>query len=245
MRNKLIFLLMLSSFTAFGQGLLDKSIITEGRASIFVKPEIVAFYIDLVIKDVDYEICSNEALSSISELKRHLKEAGIDESRLKTLAFAIREDKVYNRVIQKQDFIGYKAHIRLLMKLHVEEKGIDHVYEIIKDNLKAEYDLKFELSDTQIAHAKDELIRFAIQDAKNKATVIANETGAVLGDVLKVQYGDPKVISNFINPGFELLFKGEFRAELTSATSVVMETLTPQEMELKTNIVVGWMISQE
>uniref|UniRef100_UPI0040499F38 SIMPL domain-containing protein n=1 Tax=Flavobacterium sp. TaxID=239 RepID=UPI0040499F38 len=252
MKNLLTLLLFSFTTLVFSQNKLDNSIITQGKASVKVIPKSIIFNISLETLDLDFKVSSDQAMSKISDLKKRLKAVGIPENLLKTQSFSVNEKTKYNNQTQKPDFIGFETRVQLGILMNYEDFDVDKVFKILKDDFQADFNMAYTLDENQSESVQEQVMQLAIEDAKYKAEFIAKASGFKIGRVIKAQYGDSKVISDFINPNQELLandvsyrMMGASSIKTSSRKSSITDTLTPNEIEVYTHIVMGWVIYYE
>lgn len=226
---------------SYGQNSSDSSIITEGKSSVSVTPDRVSFRVQLQTLDLNRRKSIEMAFETINDVKSQMRDIGVNPEDLKTNRFNLTKVEVYNRNTNKNEFKGYRTDIELMIKLDYSDKKIDAVFDIYVDRFDDNFNMQFELSDDLIEQSKEKLIELAIEDSRNKAAIISKNTGVNLGPIIKAQYGDPNLISNFGQPNLELVLRGGMDERLVASTSV-LETLAPQEIEINTNIIIGWAI---
>ena len=228
-------------FNSFSQE-IDNVLIVEGKGLVKIEPEIVKFLINFESNDTNYSRCVENSLLKIKNAKDLFEKTGVPRNELKSLNYSVKKDYKYNSQTKQKDFIGYKTNAPLVIEIKLNKPYVDKVFEIVNKKIQTSYTLSFELSSNQLDSARNELIELAVLDAKEKAKSICRETNISLGKVLKVQYGEPKIISNFIRPGYELMHERNSKI-LLRGTSSTLNTLTPKNIELKTHIVIGWEIN--
>lgn len=237
--KKIIVLILFTAiyFPVFSQDNFCESIIVEGKSSVKMEPEIITFNINLSVKDTNYTQCAELALQKIEGVKSEFIKNGIDEKLIKTTNYSIREEREHDRNSGKQIFVGYRADIPVLIKTEVNNPLNDQIFEIIKTNFQADFRLNFELSPVQIEMIKKELIQLAVKDAKSKAEILAESAEVELGEISKIQYGEPQSVRNFTRSNYEL------RNSITLAgmsTKAGITTLTPPKSEMRTSVMIAW-----
>jgi len=236
-----IVLLSILSITSFSQDEFCEAIVTEGEARIRMTPGIVRFNINLEIKDTSFVKCAELALQKISDIKNQFAENDIDTTLIKTISYSVREEMAYDEKVRRQVFVGYIAGIPVSVKTELNNPAANKIFEIIKKNFKSNLDISFELSEAQKNKIKDELIRLAVQDATSKAKVLTESLHVKLGEISKVQYGEPQQIRNFTRSNYDLVSS----PQLTGANESMkmnFNTLTPAEIVMSTNVMLAWRI---
>lgn len=166
----------------------------------------------------------------------------IDKELIKTLNYSIREIREHDYKTRKQVFKGYRAEIPVVIKTPTDYDKNDKIFEIIINNFNADFNLNFALTPEQIETAKQELISLAVEDAKEKATAIVQSAGVELGEISKIQYGEPRTIRNFTHANYDLLNSGQLVGISAESSRGITKTLKPAEIEMRTNIMIAWEI---
>lgn len=223
----------------FFSGLNAQNTITcEGKSSLLIKPEIMAFYINFEVIDTDYQTAIDRSIEGAKNVTEKFKSLGVKDAELKTSSYSVNKVQQYNQSTRKQEFKGYRASMRLIVKLNYADENVDKVFNVIRSELNTLFDLRFELSPDQKEEAKNKLIELAIADAKSKAHLIAKTTEVSLGKVQNVEYGEQRLIRTPTKSS-DLMTK-EVMAVKSATSAQISETLNPQEIELRTNIVISW-----
>lgn len=235
----LFFVFVLFGFLSFSQDPFCESMVVEGKSSVKMTPEVITFTVNFYVRDTIYARCASSALQKIDAIKSQFSEQGIETELIKTGNYSIREERERDRNTGEQIFKGYRADIPVFIKTKANDPKNDKIFEIIKDNFKADFRINFSLSPEQIEEMKEELIALAVKDAKSKAQLLAKNTGVKLNDITKVQYGEPRTIRNFTRSNYDLLESGQLMMASASARGN-LTSLTPNEVEMRTNVMVAW-----
>ncbi len=234
-----VIVISLGSFAQNNQG----GIITvEGKSSVKLAPEDISFTVNFSVKDENYTKCAEMSVDKMDQIKKLFIENGIDEELIKTNSFSIRDVQRYDPVLRKSVFEGYEATIPVTIRTKKDYEKNDKIFELIKDNLQSDLNLNFALSEEQMETVKEKLIALAVEDAKQKATVISRSTDVQLGKIKSIQYGEPRLIG-LGNSNMELM-KAESMSVRLDAKTNITSVLSPNEIEMRTNIVISWLISE-
>jgi uncharacterized protein YggE len=235
----LLFICSVTSLTVFSQDPFCEAIVVEGKSSVKMAPEVITFNINFSVSDTNYTRCADLALQKIESIKARFAGNGIDEELIKTVNYSIREERERDRNTGQQIFKGYRADIPILIKTKVDNKQNNLIFEIIKNNFEANFRLNFVLSPNQIVRVKEELIELAVEDAKSKAQLLAKSAGIKLGEISKIQYGEPQTMRNFTRTNYDLLRSGKLESD---AEAVGISAFTPPDIEMRTNVIIAWRI---
>jgi len=238
----LVIAALLLAAVAFAQTPQPSLLTVEGKSSIKLVPEEIFFTVNLSVKDSNYNKCADMAVEKLSNIKQLFIDNGIDENLLKSNSYSIREISKYNPQTREQVFEGYEASIPLTIRTKRDYKKNDLIFTLIKNNLESNFNLNFSLSDEQMEEVKEKLITLALQDAKEKAQWITKAAHTKLGIIKNIQYGEPRMIRGY-NSNMELM-TSDIIPISREANAKITEVLSPNEVEMRTDIVISWQISE-
>nr|WP_320021672.1 SIMPL domain-containing protein [uncultured Draconibacterium sp.] len=240
--KKIILSLAIVFFTlgSFAQDKQGGLITVEGKSSIKLAPEDISFTVNFSVKDENYKQCAEMSVEKMDKVKKLFIKNGIDEELIKTNSFSIHEVQKYDPELRKSVFDGYEANIPVTIRTKKDYEKNDKIFELIKDNLQSSFSLNFALSEEQMETVKEKLIQLAVEDAKQKATVIAQSAEVDLGKIKSIQYGEPRMMGSF-NTDMELM-RAETMPLMNAAKADITSVLSPDEIEMRTNIVIAWKI---
>lgn len=163
-------------------------IITTGIGEESYKPDQIILTLTFVFKDTLYdEVLENGTKSVLDFVNNILYKYGFSENDIKTKSFIIKEEQKYNEETRSYDFDGYSYNQTVILKFDYElEKLTNMMKDISKLSNPPYYKMEFSLKDEE--KAKKELISKAYNDAKEKANIIAEASGKVLKDCIKVSF---------------------------------------------------------
>ncbi|NQU55526.1 MAG: SIMPL domain-containing protein [Bacteroidetes bacterium] len=240
--NKLVLFSLFAfiSSLAFSQDPFCEAIVVEGKSSVRLVPEMITFSINLSVNDTNYANCTELAIKEIELVQSEFTSNCIDKKLIQTVNYSIREESEHDPQLRRQVFKGYRATIPIRIKTKVDYSKNDLIFEIIKNNFKANFNLNFSLSPKQVEGVKEKLIELAVKDAKEKAQQLAKSADIKLGKISKIQYGEPQTIRNFTRSNYELRYS---TMQMESASSRMnIESLNPVETEMQTNVMLAWKI---
>ena len=238
-------LFILSNFALLlAQDPFCETIVVEGKSSLKMTPEIISFHINFTLQNQDYSKCQELALDKIEKIKSDFEKDNIDQELIKTLHFSVRELTRREPETGKQVFEAYQAHIPMLVRTKYSNKEVPKIFELIKQNFKSDVRINFDLSDSQIEEMKEKLIELAVEDAKIKAGLLVKNLGYKLGNVSKIQYGEPRKIRNFTRTNYDLLTSQQLETA-SSTVRVSPKALNPAKVELRTTVMLAWGIKYE
>lgn len=196
MKRQIIFIITLFiGHLTFAQQ--DATINITGHASKLVAPDKAIFSIHIrANKKTESE--SYKAMTDISnELLNRLKKEGFTESQIKLTDYSIQMEYDYSS--DKAQKKGYTSSQNLIVKFPLDKRRVLTVYSNLTANEMEGVSINFgtECSDSLKNKVQDELIVLALNDAKEKATLIATTTDTKIKSIADVSY---KVVSNNYSP---------------------------------------------
>ncbi len=175
----------------------DATINITGHASKMVMPDKAIFSLQIrATKKTEPE--SFKALTEISnEVLNRLKKEGFTESQIKLSNYSVQQEYDYSsgKAIKK----GYTSSQSLIVKFPVDKRRILNLYANLTANEMEGLSINFgtECSDSLKTKIQNELIVLSLNDAKQKAELIASTTDCKIKSVADVSY---KVFTNPIYP---------------------------------------------
>lgn len=235
----LVLAIIFFAAASFAQSSQASLLTVEGKSEVKLLPEEIWFNVAMTVKDTDYKTCSDLAVKKLAEIKSLFIENGIDKNLIKTNNYSIREIQRHDPEQRKMVSDGYQATIPLTVRTQRDYEKNDLIFKLIKENLESNFNLNFQLSEKQIAEVKEKLIKLAVDDAREKAGIIAYASGVELGKISAIQYGEPNIIG-INNP--PMLRKSEIMLRGMAASDEIIDLLEPDEVKMGTNIIISWEI---
>ncbi|MCY1719187.1 SIMPL domain-containing protein [Prolixibacteraceae bacterium Z1-6] len=241
--KQLIIFFILATFavSSMAQTEYPTELVVEGKSSIKLIPEQLIFNVRISATDLNYTRCTDLAIEKAQQITDEFLKNGIDKDLIKTMNYSIREIREYDNVTRKSVFKGYKAEIPVVIKTLFNNPKNDVIFEIIKNNFNADFNLNFALTPEQKEEAKEKLIAMAIEDAKQKADIIKEHANIKTYRIRNVQYGEPQLIGMHNRPDYNLQ-KESISIRGVAASGGITNTLNPSEIEMRTSVVIAWNI---
>lgn len=238
MKKLVPFLLLLLTFTSFGQEKLTSTLKTTGVSSIRVKP-------DLGILNI-----------SVSEIRAHMSDAikalesksnfyhdlliklGFKENEIKTTNFVIAKNRIYrdNRSIDS----GYVASQNIRLTFTFDKKTIQQIVSEFSTSEKAiELSFEFEISDQLKQKIQAQLIEYAVKDGKEKANIIAKSAGLKLIKIKDITYGQAG--SDHVVEFAER--KQRFATSMVGNDNFQSLNFTPEDISMAENLTMVWIVN--
>lgn len=221
----------------------DNSLRVEGKFITKEKPELLNLFIEITMKNKDYRVCSDSLFLIMQESKNVFIANGIDKNTIKTIEMGINEDEQYHD--GERIKVGYVGNIRLEIEDKFDQSFSEKLLISIRSlTNKVSYGIKFKLSESQKETLRKTSIEKAIQDAKQKAELIAKNSNVTLLRINKISYDSQNgQISRF---NFESEIVEEMRLpqvlNMESLDNVGSFDMNPKEISIYQAVVVEWKI---
>ena len=169
---------------------MDRIIRVTGKGSISVKPDMIRLLLNLEDMYDTYDKTLEQSAVQVETLKDCFEKLGFQRSDLKTLSFNV--DTEYESYQDRQKawkrrFMGYKFVHRLKIEFEADNKLLGQVlYALAHAPIRPEFRINYTIKDTE--SAKNQLLGKAITDSKEKAKVLTEAAGVVLGDIITIDY---------------------------------------------------------
>jgi len=222
----------------------NPQILVEGKSVVHLVPEEIMFNVNLSVKDSNYTRCAEMAVEKLAKIQALFLENGIDKDLIKSNSYSIREIQRHDPRLQQMVFDGYQADIPLTIKTKRDYTKNDLIFSLIKDNVESSFNMNFGLSEEQREAVKEELINLAVQDARQKAVIIAKSAQVKLGTINFIQYGDPRTINAMLNRS-ESVTSGIMPRMTADFDSKITNVFSPDEIVMATNILISYQIENQ
>lgn len=168
----------------------DRIITVKGTGRVSAVPDRVVLNLELESRKYQYDSMMQAAAEQVEVLGSALEKAGFKRTELKTVSFKIRTDYENYRDRDenyKKKFRGYVCEQALKLEFPFTGETMARAVSAIAD---APVEPKLEISFTvsNMAALKDEVLIDAAKNARKKAEILTNASGAELGELIKIDY---------------------------------------------------------
>lgn len=167
-----------------------KTLRVTGKGRLSLKPDtiIVSFKSSAVYTDYAETIAM--ASKATKDLKAVIAKAGVDSELLKTTNLDVSPDYdtwYDDNNHRHEKFIGYKYTHNSKIMIDNDNKILGKLlYEVSASPLDVRFDIRYTVKD--IEKSKNDLLREAIKDAKEKAQILSEAAGVKLKSVVDINY---------------------------------------------------------
>ena len=167
-----------------------KTITVKGIGNVSVKPDLVVLFMSLETRNRDYETAMREAADRIEHINTSLSTLGFEKESVKTTDFNVRTDyeskkdraENYYRV-----FNGYVVNHRLKVSFDFDTKLLSKALGTIAGCI-AEPELSISFTVKEPSAVNEALLKSATINAKKKAEILCEASGAKLGEIINIDY---------------------------------------------------------
>lgn len=217
--------------------ILQSKIQVVGNASIMTIPENYEINIKIIARDTSYVNCSNELILRVNNLTIKMNEIGISSAMLKSSGFSIEEDFYHDRTTGKREKVGFVGAVTIQMVDKYNSETLGKIINVLMSN-NFYYNLNFKLSEGQKKELTAKAIELSVEDARQKAELIAKYSGVYLGKILMITY-------DYININSDRLMMYAYDQNHVSYSVAENLTLTPKELSIEKKVLIEWSIKQK
>ena len=209
-------------------------IITEGIAEKLVPPDIVTINLNFNYKNKNYDELLKEAVLEINDfIKEILNKYNLKNTDLKTTNFVIKKENKYNEKTNTYEFDAYSynqsASITFIYNYTILPNIIN---DISKLSNAPSYNIVFDIKNKE--KYRNELIKEAFENAKEKAEIISLSANKTIKDCIKTDF---KEINDIYR---ENTFNSVMETKMLNLSNKVFENITPEDIKLTEKIYTIW-----
>lgn len=166
------------------------TISVEGVGEEFATPDVATFSFTVEAKEVDAVAAQNKSSETMKAVLDYLKESGVEEKDIKTQYYNLEPQYEYPNVVCTQwgcppsgepKLTGYRVSQNVVVKVRDTNKAGELVAGVGGKGAMNVSGLSFTIDDME--EIKSRAREKAIEDAKEKAEVLAKNLGAHLGEM--------------------------------------------------------------
>jgi uncharacterized protein len=167
----------------------DNTLLVKGIAILRQIPEIIYASINIKAESQEYIDCQDKVMTKMQKVKSVFMSHNIDKDLIKTNEVAVSEKRdVINGKMVNTGFIG---NVSLIIESPYSPEVTQNLLAALKtDSLSINYSIGFKLSEAQKALLRQKAITMAIDDAKEKAILIAKSSNIKLVRINSIEYRD-------------------------------------------------------
>lgn len=213
---------------------MNRTLRITGTGKLSVTPDTVTIDFPIEGLDYNYEQAVIKVNNAVNKLKEIISELGSDANQLKTNNFRVNRETRYNKKLETYEFAGFSAKHDMSLEVAFDNKLIHEILQkIVASDIDVDFRINFTVSDKK--SAVDRLISNAIEDAADKAKLIAKASGIALKEILSIDYAFSEVR---FRSDFDMVYDtNEMLSDVSSAPDI-----TPSDINLSENVTITWRI---
>ena len=213
----------------------QRTLTVRGRGVASADPDLVVLSFGVVGRDPSYSAAVEELNSRVEVLRSDLEAVGVERTRLKTTGFDVEEQRRYDRDRKEHVFVGYEASHGMRLELPLQKELLNDVLgRVARSASEASVDVSFDVTDRKGLRRR--AMRAAVEDAQESARVLAESSGATLGEMVILDYSFVEVRTRRFS--FAQRLRG-FRMEDPDPTPDV----EPEALDAEEGVTIVWEIS--
>lgn len=161
------------------------SLIVAGKAIVKEIPKEIVFRIPLNIVDSTYMGCNDRLAYTLNEFQKDLVKKGIVKEAIRATNYSVSEHMVFEG--GKREQRGFKGSVDIVSSGIYSPQLIQKVLASV-NSFKLNYTINFSMSEDQKQRLTEIAMVSAVEDAKQKALILAQAANVQLGSILKISY---------------------------------------------------------
>ncbi len=212
-----------------------RTLTVTGRGTATADADLVVLRFGVSGRDSSYSASVEELNRRVEALRADLEASGVERDRLKTTGFDVRPDTRYDRDRDEDIFLAYVASHRLRLELPFDKELLNGVLaRVAASASEAAVTISFDVSDMESLRRR--AMRAAVADAREGARVLAEASGATLGQILRIDYSYVEIRTRRLS--YEFADAGAMYEAAPPTPDVEPEALDAEE-----GVTVVWEIS--
>ena len=204
-----------------------------GHSDMSVSPDLGELNLTITQRDMSASQAITKLNSKTKEIFKRLNGLGFKDEDIKTLNFQINENRIYRNGEMKDS--GFVAMQTVQVEFENKKERISQILtSFSKTEPDFQFNFNFKLSDAANERVRNELIKKAINNAKDKANLIANTAGVKLAAIHEISYGMSE----------NVIFEPRY-AMMDAAMNKSGEEIagfTPQDIKVTDRVIMMWEI---
>lgn len=180
----LLFILL----TACTYGQATQELEVRGYGRLKTQPDLGVVNIELKTIQKEFGTTVSILSSDYDKIVKHFEKEGFKKEEIKTSNYGVEGNRIYGRgTFYDSGFVGQQA---ITIEFPNTKENLAKLTDSFsKSPVKVKFSFSFTISDSKRESIRNELIKKAIEDAKQKAKLIAETSGQQLGKIKRIKYG--------------------------------------------------------
>ena len=214
---------------------MQRTLTVRGRGVASADPDLTVLSFNVVARDPSYSAAVEELNRRVEALRSDLEAVGVERTRLKTTGFDVEDYRRYDSDTKEYVFVGYEASHGLRLELPLEKELLNNVLgRVASSASEASVEVSFDVSDRKGLRRR--AMRAAVEDAQESAWVLAEASGATLGEIVSVDYSFVEVRTRRFSYGYR-------RPGLAMEEALPAPDVEPEVLDAEEGVTVVWEIA--
>ena len=213
-------------------------IIVQGKGTEYFTPNEIILNINFFKKGSTYEEALNSGVICVQNFVNSiLLTNNFNKEDMKTRSFVVREEKKYNNMTREYFFDGFSFTQHATIKFDYDKEKLANILEqLSKMDNAPQCHIEFGVKDEK--ECRRQILAKAYKDAELQAQAIADASGKTLKQCAKIDF--KPFTTTYIS---QTNFEGEMmyaKAERAGTATTIMNTFTPEDIELSETLYCLW-----
>ena len=211
---------------------MDRTMVITGKGKVSANPDLAIIRLPVENYNMRYSNAVKELNSIVNQLRKALVQLGIEKENIKTRDFKVDNVAEYDKVRKAKIIKGYNAQHDLVLEIPLHNKLINQII-----NKVSEIDETIAIQINFSVREKEEylqrLLQNAFEEAKKKASIIAESSGISLKEIVNINYSfsDIYFISETSADYNSIRYDQDYSADLN-----------PKDIDMSENVTITWRI---
>ncbi len=213
-------------------------IVVQGKGTEYFTPNEIIISINFYKKGNSYEEVLNSGLMSVQNFVNNiLLPNGFSKEDMKTRSFVVREEQKYDNTTREYSFNGFSFSQLASIKFDYDKTKLASIMEQLSKMENApQCHVAFGVEDEK--ECRRQILAKAYKDAELQAQAIAEASGKTLKQCAKIDF--KPFTTSYVS---QTTFEGDMmyaKAERAGASTTIMNTFTPEDIELSETLYCLW-----
>jgi uncharacterized protein YggE len=162
-----------------------------GNGEVKTQPDQTVLYVQAWNENEVPGKAAEAVTKKVDDMVKKLNDAGFKRDEIKISQYSLQENTQWRNGEMIRE--GYRASQNLEITFASNRERMGKATKVISNFTEGiSFSFSFSLSEKKQKEVREEAIRKAIQDAREKAAVIARSAGIQLGSIANIRYGNPE-----------------------------------------------------
>ena len=223
---------------------MERTIRVTGKGKLSVKPDTIRLIMTVEGTQDEYNKAVQRSAEMTDKIKDLFEQSGFDKNSVRTLYFNVNAEYESYQARDKswkRRLTGYKFVHRMKIEFPMDNKLLGKIlFALGHSELRPEFDIEYTVADTE--KTKNELLRKAVADSKEKAYTLTQAADVSLGSIITIDYSweEIKFVTKPVN---RMMLEASCGEEaMYSDNSSYDIDIAPDDIDVTDSVTVVWAI---